>query len=495
MRSIHFFIIIVLCQISNTALLILKRIYRRIYFLFILGLFSYKIVAQGIPNTPFHLHNFNNYSLLNPAASGLPPLFGIPEDPLFFFTHHRQQIGAFQNVPIYTSLSFNKNFNADNPTPNSWGGNLYNFRRSIWQTTGGWLAYAREIGINAFGLPVNNLRLGLAMGAEADGFDVNDDQLLSDPAIINRRDKPVRPVGQFGFLYVFGGKSGGVWELGGGLPRLFKASKLDNTVQGFYPMANWFLSISRQISTQKLQNWYMKPMAIFRTFDNKEAVLEVNNMFNYYENLRHHWFGFSWVQKYGFAAIAGTKFYKSKLGISYAYKFNGEKAGFNKNPVHEIQLIYNLRRLNKLEARGQEIIEKVQDSTIYEDEIVMDSVLVEDTLVLAKLDTGSKEIMVNADTLTPAQREIQKKLDYKNYVVVGSFIVKGNADRKLRELKVRFGINGRVRFNKNNKFYNVYILETDDFDEATKEEKRAEVEMGVNDAWILRVPKGSPPDK
>jgi len=453
-------------------------------------------LGQGIPNTPFHLHNFNNYPLLNPAAAGLPPLFGIPEDPLFFFTHHRQQIGAFDNVPIYTSLSFNKNFNADSPTPNSWGGNLYNFRRSIWQTTGGWLSYARELRINAFGLPVNNLRLGVSMGAEADGFDVNDDQLLSDPAIVNRRDQPVRPIGQFGFLYVFGGKSGtSVWELGGGLPRLFKASKLDNTIEGFYPIANWFVSISRQIQTQKLQNWYMKPLIIYRTFDNKQSVLEINNMFNYYEGIRHHWVGGSWIQNYGFAVIAGTKFYKSKFGISYSYKFNGEKAGFNKNPVHEIQLIYNLRRLNKIDARLKDIQEKAQDSTVYDDEIAMDSVLVEDTLVFVQQDTTRIEIMVNPDTLTAAQRKAQRDLNYKNYVVVGSFIVKGNADRMLRNLKARYGVNGRVRFNKNNKFYNVYILETDSFDEAEKMEQRAEAEMGIGDAWLLRVPKGSPPDK
>lgn len=476
-------------------MLTIKKIQKIYFFIFFCGLLTNQLLAQGIPNTPFHLHNFNNYPLLNPAATGLPPLFGIPEDPLFFFTHHRQQIGAFDNVPIYTSMSFNKNFNAETPTPNSWGGNLYNFRRSIWQTTGGWLAYARELKVNAFGLPVNNLRLGLSMGVEADGFNIDDDQLLTDPAIVNRRDKPVRPVGQFGFLYVFGGRSGtSVWELGGGLPRLFKTSKLDNTISGFYPIANWFLSISRQIQTQKLQNWYMKPMAIFRTFDNKEQVLEINNMLNYYEGVRHHWIGGSWVQNYGFAAIVGTKFYKSKFGISYAYKFNGEKAGFNKNPVHEIQLIYNLRRLSKIEERGLDIQDKAIDSTIYDDEVVMDSVLVEDTLILAKQDTV-REVMVNPDTLTDAQRKELKNQDYKNYVVVGSFIVKGNADRMLRNLKARYAVNGRVRFNKANKFYNVYILETDDFDEAEKMEQRAETEMGIGDAWLLRVPKSPPPDK
>ncbi|MFN3316318.1 MAG: type IX secretion system membrane protein PorP/SprF, partial [Raineya sp.] len=403
------------------------------------------VFSQGLPNTPFHLHNFNNYSLLNPAVLGLPPLFGIPEDPLFFFTHHRQQIGAFQNTPVYSSLSFNKNFNADSPTPNSWGGNVYNFSRSIWQTTGGWLGYAREIPINAFGLPVNNLRLGLAMGAEGDGLRIDDDQVINDPAIANRRDKFARPIGQFGFMYIFGGKSGtSVWELGGGLPKLFKPSKLDNTVQGFYPIANWFLSISRQISTEKLQNWYAKPMIIYRTFDNKTNSIEVNTMFNYYNGKNHHWFGGSWLKDYGFAAIAGTKFYKSKFGISYAYKFNGVKQGFNNNPVHEIQLIYNLRRLNKLESRFQEFEEKVQDTTIYEDEVVMDSVLIVDTLTIAKQDTSSKEIMVSTDTLSNEQMRQQKELDYRNYVVVGSFIVKANADRMLRKLQNQYKLKGRV---------------------------------------------------
>jgi len=475
---------------------------QKVLFLFIaytLSITAIPVLSQGLPNTPFHLHNFNNYSLLNPAVLGLPPLFGIPEDPLFFFTHHRQQIGAFQNTPVYTSLSFNKNFNADNPTPNSWGGNVYNFSRSIWQTTGGWLGYAREIQFQAFGLPVNNFRLGLAMGAEGDGLRVDDDQIINDPAIANRRDKFARPIGQFGFMYTFGGRSGtAVWELGAGLPKLFKPSRLDNTVQGFYPIANWFVSLARQISTEKLLNWYMKPMIIYRTFDNKTNSLEINNMFNYYDGKNHHWFGGSWINGYGFAAIAGTKFYKGKFGISYAYKFNGVKQGFNNNPVHEIQLIYNLRRLNKLEARLQEFQEKAQDTTIYEDEVAIDTIRIEDTLTIVRQDTANREIMVSTDTLTNEQLRKQKALDCRNYVVVGSFIVKANADRMLRRLQYdykKYNIKGRVRFNPNNKFYNVYILETDNFDEAVEMERRAETEMGFDDAWLLRVPKKAPPDR
>ena len=461
-----------------------------------LSVTAISVFSQGLPNTPFHLHNFNNYSLLNPAVLGLPPLFGIPEDPLFFFTHHRQQIGAFQNTPVYSSLSFNKNFNADSPTPNSWGGNVYNFSRSIWQTTGGWLGYAREIQFSAFGLPVNTIRLGLAMGVEGDGLRTDDDQIINDPAIANRRDKFARPIGQFGFMYTFGGKTGtGVWELGGGLPRLFKPSRLDNTVEGFYSIANWFVSVSRQISTEKLMNWYAKPMVIYRTFDNKTTSIEINNMFNYYNGKNHHWFGGSWLKDYGFAAIAGTKFYKGKLGVSYAYKFNGVKQGFNNNPVHEIQLIYNLRRLNKLESRLQEFQEKAQDTTIYEDEIVMDSVLIADTLSIVKQDTSDREIMVSTDTLTEAQMRKQKELNYRNYVVVGSFIVKSNADRQLRKLQAQYKIKGKVRYNPANKFYNVYILETDDFDEAVEMERKAETEMGFDDAWLLRVPKKAPPDR
>ena len=464
---------------------------------YILGVAAIPALSQGLPNAPFHLHNFNNYSLLNPAVLGLPPLFGIPEDPLFFFTHHRQQIGAFQNTPVYSSLSFNKNFNADSPTPNSWGGNVYNFSRSIWQTTGGWLGYAREIQFQAFGLPVNNFRLGLAIGAEADGLRIDDDQLLNDPAIANRRDQFARPIGQFGFMYTFGGKLGtGVWELGAGLPRLFKPSRLDNTVEGFYSIANWFVSIARQISTEKLLNWYLKPMVIYRTFDNKTNSIEVNSMFNYYNGKSHHWFGGSWIKDYGFAAIVGTKFYKSKFGISYAYKFNGTKQGFNNNPVHEIQLIYNLRRLNKLEARFQEFQEKAQDTTIYEDEVAIDSIRIEDTLSIVKQDTSDmKIIMVSTDTLPKHQMVEQEKLDYRSYVVVGSFIVKANADRMLRRLQAQYKIRGRVRFNPANKFYNVYILETDDFDEAVEMERRAETEMGFDDAWLLRVPKKAPPDR
>jgi predicted nucleic acid-binding protein len=52
-----------------------------------------------------------------------------------------------------------------------------------------------------------------------------------------------------------------------------------------------------------------------------------------------------------------------------------------------------------------------------------------------------------------------------------------------------------MRFNPTNKFYNVYILETDNFDEAVEMERKAETEMGFDDAWLLRVPKKAPPDR
>lgn len=449
-----------------------------------------KVSGQNVPNLPFHLHNFNNYSLLNPAAVGLPPLFGIPEDPLFFFTHHRQQIGAFDNVPILNSLSFNKNFNAEVVTPNSWGGHLYNFQRSIWRTTGGWFSYARELKINAFGLPVNSLRLGLALGAENDGLKTDDPDVLADPAFINRIDKFARPVGQFGFLYVFGGKSGtSVWELGGGLPKLFKSSRLDNTVQGFYPLSNWFLSISRQIQTQKLQNWYMKPLVIFRTFDNKQSVLEINNMLNYYEGRKHHWFGGSWIQGYGFAAIAGTKFYKTKFGISYSYKFNAEKAGFNKNPVHEIQLIYNLKRLSKIITEGKEDSVKVVDSTVYDDDVVMDTVYVDDTLSLSKIE--EPDLIVHPDTLTEPTRIKLRQKKYINYVVVGAFMVKGNAERQVRLLKRDNNIDAKIRFRSG--YYNVHVLETESTDEAEKVAIEMQKILKDNTVWMLCVPKK--PDK
>ncbi|MDX1904070.1 MAG: type IX secretion system membrane protein PorP/SprF [Thermonemataceae bacterium] len=471
--------------------------------------------GQGIPNTPFVLHNYNNYFLNNPAGAGLPPLYGIPEDPLFFLTHNRQQIGSFENTPVYSSASFNKYIyrhfineegqKDEELTKNAWGGNLYNFSRSIWQTNGFWLSYAREINLPPaiFGipLPVHNLRLGLSAGAEANSLSVDGDVLLNDPTIANLVDNKIKPTGQFGAMYIVGGTNGATWELGAALPRLLKSSDTDKTIEGFYPISNWLLSISRQFTSPKVPNFYLKPLIIWRAYENKTNALEVNTMLNYYNTgdsmkYHHHWVGATWVKDYGLAVLAGTKFYKGKFGVSYAYKFNGQKLGFNTNPVHEIQLIYNLRKLSKINAILQKDVPPVvQDTTIYDDEIVMDSVLVEDTLILVKEDTNATERMVNPDTLTDEEKRIIKYKNYRSYVVVGSFKVKANAQRKLRELQIRFKIKGRVRFNPNNGFYNVYILETDSFEEALQMDKKAQDEMNIPDAWILLVPKAPPPDK
>lgn len=474
--------------------------------------------SQGLPNMPFHLHNFNNYHLLNPAAAGLQPVFGSGEDPLFFFTHHRQQIGAFQNVPTYTSLSFNKYiYKKGEPrldefgrqlkdkkgnllydevlTPNAFGGNVYNFTRSIWRTSGFWLSYTREIPVRFLlnlGIPTENLRLGLAMGMENDGFNLADDDgsLANDPAIANRRDRFVRPVGQFGLMYVFGGKAGpfSAWELGAGLPRLFKSAVTYN-YQGFFPMANWFVSIARQLSTDKIQDWSMKPMLIYRAFDNKTTNLEFNNIFNYVNGKKHHWFGGSWVQNYGIALMAGTKFRHGKLGISYSYKFNNEQAGFNKNPVHEIQLIYNLRKLSSLDTSLIVFEKPPADTTIYEDSIALDEIIVADTLTESKRVVVETEFPVHPDTLTEASRVGLRSKPYRSYVIFGSFMMENNAKKHQRDLAFLYKIKAKVRQSPVNQFYEVYILASDSFDKAEKKALELQKRFKNKTIWILCVPR------
>ena len=488
------------------------------YLLTICLLLSHLVFSQGLPNTPFHLHNFNNYHLLNPAAAGLQPVFGSGEDPLFFFTHHRQQIGAFQNVPTYSSLSFNKYFYKKGEartdefgrqlrdkkgnllyeeliTPNAFGGNVYNFSRSIWRTSGIWLSYAREVQVKFLenlGVPYENLRLGLSMGIENDGFNLVDDDgtFANDPLIANRRDKFARPIGQFGFMYVFGGKSGpfSAWELGAGLPRLFKPSNT-YTYKGFFPIANWFVSIARQLSSDKIQYWSMKPMLIYRTFDNQTANLEINNIFNYVNGRKHHWFGGTWTQSYGTALIAGTKFRHGKLGISYSYKFNGEQAGFNKNPVHEIQLIYNLRKLSSLDTSIVRFEQPPADTTVYEDDTLLNEVLIQDTISENKERFVEIEFPVHPDTLTEASRVRLRSKPYRSYVIFGSFMMENNAKNHQRDLAFRHKIKTKVRQSPVNQFYEVYILASDDFDKAERRALELQKRFKNKTIWILCVPR------
>ncbi|MDW8295265.1 MAG: type IX secretion system membrane protein PorP/SprF [Raineya sp.] len=493
----------------------MKHFIRIYIFLFSL---SNLVNAQGLPNTPFHLHNFNNYHLLNPAAAGLQPVFGSGEDPLFFFTFHRQQIGAFQNVPTYASLSFNKYIYKrgaprldefgrqlrdkrgkplyeEELTPNAIGGNVYNFTRSIWRTTGLWFSYAREVKVkfmeSLFGVPVENLRLGIAMGAENDGFNIPDGT-IDDPALVNRRDRFARPVGQVGLMYAFGGKSGpfSAWEFGAGLPRLFKPSSTYN-YEGFFPLANWFVSLARQFSSDKLMFWSMKPMMIFRKFDNQTSTVEINNIFNYVNDKKHHWFGASWVKDYGFAVMAGTKFYYSKFGISYTFKFNDEKAGFNKNPVHEIQLIYNLRKLSSLDTAFINFEPPPQDSTIYDDDVAMEEIIIKDTVSEKNEDSVivETEFPVHPEQISDEERQNLRQKFYRSYVVVGSFMIKENAERRQRELISRYKLNAKIRQSPINNFYEVYVMASDNFDKADKYALQLQKRFKDKTIWILCVPR------
>gem|GEM_PF-5984314 len=488
-----------------------------IHICFFTFLLSNLVYSQGLPNTPFHLHNFNNYHLLNPAAAGLQPVFGSGEDPLFFFTFHRQQIGSFQNVPTYASLSFNKYIYKrgapkldeygrqlrdkrgkllyeEELTPNAIGGNVYNFSRSIWRTTGVWFSYAREVKVkfmeNLFGVPVENLRLGLAMGAENDGFNIPDGTGIDDPALVNRRDKFARPVGQFGLMYVFGGKSGpfSAWEFGAGLPRLFKPSSTYN-YEGFFPVSNWFVSLARQFSSDKIMFWSMKPMLIFRQFDNQTSTLEINNTLNYVNDKKQHWFGASWIKDYGFALMAGTKFYYSKFGISYTFKFNDEQAGFNKNPVHEIQLIYNLRKLSSLDASFINMEPPPQDTTLYDDDVALEEIVIKDTVAEKDSVIIETEFPVHPDTLSEASRERLRQKPYRSYVILGSFMMKENAERRQRELISRYKLKAKIRQSPINNYYEVYVLASDNFDKADKFALQLQKRFKDRTIWILCVPR------
>lgn len=480
-----------------------------------------QIYSQGLPNTPFHLHNFNNYHLLNPAAAGLQPVFGSAEDPLFFFTFHRQQIGAFQNVPTYASVSFNKYIYKrgapkldefgrqlrdkkgkplfeEELTPNAIGANIYNFTRSIWRTSGVWASYAREIStklLENLGVPTEKLRLGLAMGIENDGFNLPEGTILDDPALINRQDRFARPIGQVGMMYVFGGKSGpfSAWEFGAGLPRLFKPSPTYN-YNGFFPIGNWFVSVARQLSSDQIMFWSMKPMLIFRKFDNQTSTIEINNIFNYVNDKKQHWFGASWIKDYGFALMAGTKFYYSKFGISYSFKFNNQQVGFNKNPVHEIQLIYNLRKLSSLDTSFIFKEPPPQDTTIYDDEVALEEIIIKDSLVETTQTTqdslvAETEFPVHPESISEEYRAELRQKFYRSYVVIGSFMIQENAERRKKDLIQKHKLNARIRQSPINNFYQVYVFATDNYDKADKLALQLQKRFKDKTIWILCVPR------
>ena len=443
-----------------------KRFFYLVVFLTIVGysFFTLESKAQSFPNSPLHLHNFNNYYLLNPAA------ISYNGDPFITLTFHRQLIGDFDNVPTQGTLTYTSPVNVQNPLKHFIGANVYNFSRSIWTTTGGWASYAYEIRLPFS--DINTLRFGISAGLEGNSLNVDDELAILDPTVQERLDEGIRPLGQLGIYYVQKH-----WELGAGLPRLFGSESGDNTEEsrGLRPFNNWFVSTGYEFNFRYI--WFLKPMVVYRSFENQEDNLEVNATLSYQKRV---WFNAAWFEESGIALGAGLQFRHGKYSLSYAYKFNNQENNLNANPAHEIQLRLNLRRQADIDARLLEGFGDESDNLVTveppdnPDEMI-------DTLEAALIEPIE-------DTTTFVEPEIQ----YMNYVIVGSFLEEGNANRLVRTFRRKHDVEVEKRFNPANNFYNVYILKTEDYEEALIWEIRAKEQFEVLDAWVLRVPMNAP---
>ena len=416
--------------------------------------------AQNFANSALHLHNYNNYFILNPAVAG------FTGDPFLTLTYSKLLLGSFDQAPTQYMLSFNSPFDLENTQKHFYGANLYSFNRSIWNTTGGWVSYAYEAVLPYS--DVNAFRLGIAMGMEADALNINDEQALSDPAIINRLDNRLRPVGQFGMFYIQKNL-----ELGAGLPRLFPLPRVgtEEVSNVLYPFRNWYASMAYNINLANYI-WFFKPMLIYKNFENNESYIEANATFNY-KNLLY--LNAAWFQEAGFAVGAGADIRHGKFKISYVYKFpQNNQASFISNPMHEVQISINLRRQESIDTRlfgfGKEPI----DSSLYATDPIEEPQDSTETVIEEPQDT--------------VPEVVPKEIRYRNYVIVGSFLEESNAKKLEQQFKEKYKVTVKTRYNERSNFFNVYIIETDDLSEAEEWEKTSRDKYKIEDVWILRVP-------
>ncbi|MBC8112335.1 MAG: PorP/SprF family type IX secretion system membrane protein [Verrucomicrobia bacterium] len=412
-------------------------------------LFLQGAFAQDIP---FYVHFFNNFYPQNPAFAGNAGY------PVFFFTHHRQQIGGIEDAPQHNSLVFNA------PLGNSrtsWGGSVYSFSRSLLKTNGAYLSLAHRVdmGLNHF------FQMGISGGMAS--FGVNSTNLEAEDieslVIANRFNNQISPDGQFGFLYQIGHL-----QMSAALPKLFRSvtTIAQDDVKEIYPMRNRLYTVSYQYYAS--QDWMVQPFVIYRDFEYSKGI-EVSGSVTYRD---HFWAGASYRQNYGSAFMFGMK--KDKISVGFAYKFSTANDFNISNPAYELQIGLHLGKKHKGKFPKQvAIIDEVPE--------------IAKQTITEKPVADTKKIAENIRTIRQGESNNPLEMQAVNYfVVVGSFANKQYAQAFTYKMR-RENFDAQMGFNSNNQKYYVYVMKSEDKEEASQELEKARNQAGIADTWLLKV--------
>ncbi len=445
----------------------MRKTYILIYFFFFV-LFTYtKAFSQDFP---IYSTLFNNLYAINPALAGEKGINTL------YLTYHKQIIGNLNDAP-YSGL-----LNLQGPigkTRSSVGFNVQTFKRSLLNTTDASLTFAHRID---FGNN-HNLRFGISGGILSYG--INTDKLsaeeVSDPALIYRLNNKIKIAGQFGANYQLKN-----FQLGVSFPKLFTFYYIDQNENSsrkeLYPLRNFLLTASYDFTLSP--ELVFKPLVIFRKleYEYSNSNLEITGTLIYH---KIGWFGVSYRQKYGTAFLIGLKV-KDYLSFGYSYKIvNSEVKNYN-NAAHEIQLgIFFGKRTKHDPAPIAEVIKPVEN--IKEVEIVAKNEKIQEQKVDSKIIEIPK-VETRREIIPEKKSSNPLEMSQGNYVVVGAFKIKKNAQNYTQQLK-DMGYQSKMGFNSSTQFYYVFIYKSNEINQATQEMDSFKSVQGFENTWILTVTK------
>ena len=281
------------------------------------------VLCSNGQQTPIYSQFFLNPYVYNPAYAG-------DNNRTVAFLNYRKQWIGIEGAPETSTLSLHTPLKRNIAI----GGMVYYDKRSLLKSTSIALSFtykailSREqymsFGLSG-GIAMNNIQLD----------NINDPDILSDPALYDLVDNNLSPQASFGFRYHAHG-----FNFGFSLPSLFKRDVVGveqiNAVE-LDPLKNYTIMASRKFSlgTGSLA---IEPHILYRVTETLPdqwealAVLHLRDLI---------WVGGSYRQDYGATALLGINI-KDMLSVGYAYEFANTLVDGVPDGTHEVQLKINL---------------------------------------------------------------------------------------------------------------------------------------------------------
>lgn len=448
------------------------------YLLSILLFFVFRIAEAQ--NTVLYSNYYLNPSLYNPAWVGSS---GHAE---VFFNFRKQWVG-FEGAPTTATLNLHVPLNFKS----SIGFSAFQDQAGILRTTSGLITFAHQV---HFGSSINeNHKLSFGLSAGITNSFLKDPDNPTDPAVLNNTTSFVN--GQFGLFYQLKNLN-----FSFAIPSLFKTYVASNESFGkpdIDAIKNTISSISYRFEFGKAS---FEPYFIYRTNEIENqfeglGVFTINNLV---------WFGGSYRQNYGAAALGGIKL-ENKFKLGYAYEFStGSTAGFN-NGTHEIQLAIRVgkKQHQRPEPKKQsapvqeEIIEQPSEPKKVEEIIEPKAEVIKETpleqpktepviLEVKEPELEKPKVETKQEVTAPSRR--YPEIAPGHYVVAGAFRILLNAKNFEDQLN-RNSYSAKTMYLPDKQYYIVYVAVEENLEEAksTRDKYRKHLRFNLKDAWILSV--------